>query len=287
DRSAIDCRGTRRRSIPDCAPPRDAARGTTRAPDTARGMCRCSAAMDRSAAPRRVMAGTAGRSHAAAPGSRVRSGHLCGNRAREAEPTQPGPAIGRARHAPDEFGLPTDRRSRSRTTGRTRRNGWLYESSTCLSTLVLRSAMAGVNGGREPVPGTGARTGDGSPGDHGAPFAVSPPVRRIWAISGEKCMKSIIVSVACVVALYAATPANASPASPAGPQAAASTSDHATDKKIEQRLNANASLKRYHLKASVDGGIATLTGTVATDAQKARAGQLAMVSGVTRVDNQI
>jgi len=100
-------------------------------------------------------------------------------------------------------------------------------------------------------------------------------------------MKSIIVSVACVVALYAATPANASPASPAGPQAAASTSDHATDKKIEQRLNANASLKRYHLKASVDGGIATLTGTVATDAQKARAGQLAMVSGVTRVDNQI
>src|SRR2546428_7566431 len=100
-------------------------------------------------------------------------------------------------------------------------------------------------------------------------------------------MKSVILSVACVVALYAATPANASPASPAGPQAGASTSDHAIDKKIEQRLHANASLKKYHLKASVDGGIATLTGTVATDAQKARAGQLAMVSGITRVDNQI
>ena len=100
-------------------------------------------------------------------------------------------------------------------------------------------------------------------------------------------MKSVILSVACVVALYAAAPANASPASPAGPQAGASTSDHAIDKKIEQRLHANASLKKYHLKASVDGGIATLTGTVATDAQKARAGQLAMVSGITRVDNQI
>jgi hyperosmotically inducible protein len=100
-------------------------------------------------------------------------------------------------------------------------------------------------------------------------------------------MKSIILSVACVVALYAATSANASPAGPAGLQAVASTSDHAIDKKIEQRLHANASLKPYHVKASVDGGVATLTGTVRTEAQKARAGQLAMVTGVTRVDNQI
>src|SRR5438128_10754943 len=100
-------------------------------------------------------------------------------------------------------------------------------------------------------------------------------------------MKSIILSIACVVALYAATPANASPAGPAGLQAAPATSDHAIDKKIEQRLHANASLKPYHLKASVDGGVATLTGTVRTEAQKERAGQLAMVSGITRVDNQI
>src|SRR5207244_1214465 len=61
----------------------------------------------------------------------------------------------------------------------------------------------------------------------------------------------------------------------------------AIDKKSEQRLHANASLRPYHLKASVDGGVATLTGTVRTEAQKARAGQLAMVSGITRVDNQI
>jgi osmotically-inducible protein OsmY len=100
-------------------------------------------------------------------------------------------------------------------------------------------------------------------------------------------MKSVILSVACVVALYAAGPASASPANPAEARAGAATSDSAIDKKIEKRLHANASLKRYHLKASVDGGVATLTGTVATNAQKARAGQLAMVSGVTRVDNQI
>ena len=98
-------------------------------------------------------------------------------------------------------------------------------------------------------------------------------------------MKSVIWSVACVVALYGA--GSPAAASPAGPQAATTSSDHAVDKKIEQRLNANALLKRYHIKASVDGNIATLTGTVATEAQKARAGQLAMVTGITRVDNQI
>jgi osmotically-inducible protein OsmY len=97
-------------------------------------------------------------------------------------------------------------------------------------------------------------------------------------------MKSVIWSVACVVALYGAGTAYATPAPP---QTTANTSDSAIDKRIEARLNANASLKPYHIKASVDGGVATLTGTVATEAQKARAAQLAMVTGVTRVDNQI
>jgi hyperosmotically inducible periplasmic protein len=97
-------------------------------------------------------------------------------------------------------------------------------------------------------------------------------------------MKSVILSLTCVVALYAAAPAVASPSVP---QAGTATSDKAIDKRIEQRLNANASLKPHHIKVSVDGGVATLTGTVATDAQKARAEQLAMVTGVTRVDNQI
>jgi hyperosmotically inducible protein len=97
-------------------------------------------------------------------------------------------------------------------------------------------------------------------------------------------MKSVILSIASVIALYAAGPALASPSVP---QAGTATSDHAIDKRIEQRLNANASLKPHHIKVSVDGGVATLTGTVATDAQKARAEQLAMVTGVTRVDNQI
>ncbi len=97
-------------------------------------------------------------------------------------------------------------------------------------------------------------------------------------------MKSVIWSLACVAAFYGA--GSAAAASPAGPRAGILASDP-VEKRIEQRLHANASLKPYHVKASVEGNVVTLTGIVATEAQKARAGQLALVTGITRVDNQI
>src|SRR5450759_47631 len=98
-------------------------------------------------------------------------------------------------------------------------------------------------------------------------------------------MKRVIWSVACVFALYGAGPVLASSAVAQG--TTAQTPDKSIDERIEQRMNADASLKKYNVKVSVDGGIATLTGAVATEAQKARAGSLANVKGVTRVDNQI
>ena len=63
--------------------------------------------------------------------------------------------------------------------------------------------------------------------------------------------------------------------------------DRALDSRIEKRLGDEASLKKYDIKVSVEGGVATLTGTVATDAERTRAGELAKVPGVTRVDNRI
>src|SRR5690242_15831336 len=70
------------------------------------------------------------------------------------------------------------------------------------------------------------------------------------------------------------------------PAGAAAPEQSAADR-IEHRVHADAALKKHDIKVSVDDGVATLTGSVATSAQKARAARLARVKGVTRVDNQL
>jgi osmotically-inducible protein OsmY len=56
---------------------------------------------------------------------------------------------------------------------------------------------------------------------------------------------------------------------------------------IEDRFEKDTTLKNHNLKASVDGKVATLTGTVETEAQKEHAGRLAHVTGITSVENRI
>jgi len=63
--------------------------------------------------------------------------------------------------------------------------------------------------------------------------------------------------------------------------------DTALTDRISKRVKADASLKRFDIDVSVTGGVATLTGKVRTDAEKARAARDARVAGVTRVDNQL
>ena len=63
--------------------------------------------------------------------------------------------------------------------------------------------------------------------------------------------------------------------------------DRLLDSRIEKRLHDDPALKKYDIKVSVEGGVATLSGTVATEADRTRASQLAKVSGVTRVDNKL
>ncbi len=70
-------------------------------------------------------------------------------------------------------------------------------------------------------------------------------------------------------------------------QAVKVVDDKALTDRIEARLKADASLKKFNISASVSGGVATLTGTVRTKAEKLRAARDARVPGVTRVDNQI
>ena len=57
--------------------------------------------------------------------------------------------------------------------------------------------------------------------------------------------------------------------------------------RIEYRLETSSVTRKYDIKVAVAGTAATLTGKVATDAQKAEAGKLANVTGVTKVDNNI
>jgi osmotically-inducible protein OsmY len=58
--------------------------------------------------------------------------------------------------------------------------------------------------------------------------------------------------------------------------------------RIEFRLETNDTLKKYDIKVAVDDkNVATLSGDVATAAQKTQAAALAKVNGVTRVVNNI
>jgi osmotically-inducible protein OsmY len=65
------------------------------------------------------------------------------------------------------------------------------------------------------------------------------------------------------------------------------SADETLKDRVEYRLETNASVRKYDIKVNATGGKVTLTGDVATAAQKAEAGKVAKVTGVTSVDNQI
>jgi len=96
-------------------------------------------------------------------------------------------------------------------------------------------------------------------------------------------MKGAFASAIVVAALIGAGPV----AAYATPQTTTTTaSDSTLEKSIERRIH-DSSLKKYNLKVKVDNGVATLTGTVATEAERRRAAQLATMKGIARVDNQV
>jgi osmotically-inducible protein OsmY len=70
------------------------------------------------------------------------------------------------------------------------------------------------------------------------------------------------------------------------PPAQGSTDDNLKDR-INFKLETSDTLRNYDIKVKVDKGVATLTGDVVTAAQKAEAGRLAKVDGVTQVQNNI
>lgn len=73
--------------------------------------------------------------------------------------------------------------------------------------------------------------------------------------------------------------------------AATATPQMATDDQLKERivfrLDTNNLVRKYDIKVKVDHGVATLSGDVATAAQKAEAARAAKISGVTKVENNI
>lgn len=57
--------------------------------------------------------------------------------------------------------------------------------------------------------------------------------------------------------------------------------------RIEFRIDTSNLVRKYDIKVKVAGGVATLSGDVQNAAQKAEAGRLAKIAGITRVDNTI
>jgi len=76
-------------------------------------------------------------------------------------------------------------------------------------------------------------------------------------------------------------------ATPLATSAAAAGDDGTLKADIAASLKKNSLLAPRDIDVSVDNGIVTLKGEVRTAAERTRAGQLAQIKGVTRVDNRI
>jgi osmotically-inducible protein OsmY len=96
---------------------------------------------------------------------------------------------------------------------------------------------------------------------------------------------STAILVAGVLATAGPMPA-AAQARTSAPPTQAVTDDSIKDR-VNFRLETSSIVRKYDVKVKVDKGVVTLSGDVATAAQKAEAGRLAKVAGATRVQNDI
>src|SRR5579872_1784028 len=97
------------------------------------------------------------------------------------------------------------------------------------------------------------------------------------------------LSCICVAAVLVGGPAAVASTMPGAfaQTKAAAASDKTIEDRIEKRVARDASLKDFSIKVDVDHGVATLKGTVATEADRGKVAEIAKLSGATRVDNQL
>ena len=93
-------------------------------------------------------------------------------------------------------------------------------------------------------------------------------------------------SLSLAIGAQAKTPPKSGAASSVQATATKPTDGELKDR-IEHRLETSTMVGKYDIKVSVNNGVATLSGDVATEAQKAEAARLAKVTGVSNVENNI
>jgi osmotically-inducible protein OsmY len=73
----------------------------------------------------------------------------------------------------------------------------------------------------------------------------------------------------------------------AAPVAVQKPTDADLKDRINFRIDTSNLVRKYDIKVAVANGVATLTGDVSNAAQKAEAGRLAKIAGITKVENNI
>ena len=99
-------------------------------------------------------------------------------------------------------------------------------------------------------------------------------------------MKLDTLKIIGLAALLAA-PASAAARTMTPPAQSVRLSDSSLEEMIDKKLDTDASLKKFDVDVEVKDGVATLTGTVQTAAQKTRAESLAKVTGINQVVNNV
>ena len=100
-------------------------------------------------------------------------------------------------------------------------------------------------------------------------------------------LKSVIIAGLVGVVLVAGLARETSAAQQTATSGSVRVDDGTLQSRIAASLKKSASLAPRDIDVDVKQGIVTLTGTVRSATEKARAGRLAKVSGVTRVDNRL
>jgi osmotically-inducible protein OsmY len=106
------------------------------------------------------------------------------------------------------------------------------------------------------------------------------------------CAVAVALSMPTLASTQAQTtppqtaPRAQTPAPPPAPAPAVKTDDDIEDR-VAFRLETDDVTRKYDIDVSAQNGVVTLSGDVATAAQKARAAELAKIAGVTRVQDNI